>query len=310
VTGASPLVSLIMPVWSPRIDWLRAAVESALAQTGCSVELVVVDDGCETPVADVLSDVVDERMLVVRVSHGRVSRARNAGIEVARGSWIRFVDYDDVIVEDSTSHLLALADGDDRVITYGATAVCDEDLRPLSVVASDLQGHVARACLLGRFDTTIHSLLFPRRIVDEIGPWEPAIVVSQDWDYALRGFELAAVRGDQRIATFYRTHGGMNSRDVRQGVNGYRLVVERYFERHPDERGRALERSARAGFHLFAAVQGATRLREPSTALRHLGRALVLDPITLLRGLGRNGAMPLRPGRARLRALFRRRAAR
>jgi glycosyltransferase involved in cell wall biosynthesis len=295
-----------MPVWAPRFEWLRAAVESALAQTGCVVELVVVDDGCEVRVADVLSDIEDERLRIVRVAHGRVSRARNAGIDVARGSWIRFVDYDDVIVEDSTSHLLALADGDDRVITYGATAVCDENLRQLSVVASDLQGRVARACLLGRFDTTIHSLLFSRKVVQEIGPWEPAIVVSQDWDYALRGFELAEVRGDRRIATFYRTHGGMNSRDVRQGVNGYRLVVERYFERHPDERGRALERRARAGFHLFAAVQSATRLRQPSTALRHLGRALVLDPITSLRGLGRYGAMPLRPGGIRLRTRFRR----
>jgi glycosyltransferase involved in cell wall biosynthesis len=306
VTGASPLVSLIMPVWSPRIEWLRAAVESALAQTGCAIELVVVDDGCEVPVADVLSDIVDERMRIERVSHGRVSRARNAGIEVARGSWIRFVDYDDVIVEDSTSHLLALGEGDDRVITYGATAVCDDELRPLSVVSSELQGRVARACLLGRFETTIHSLLFSRRVVDEIGPWEPAIVVSQDWDYALRGFEVAKVRGDQRIATYYRTHSTMNSRDVRQGVNGYRLVVERYFERHPDERASALERRAKAGFHLFAAVQSATRLREQGAALRHFGRALALDPITSLMGLGRYGTLPLRPGRSRLRTLFRR----
>jgi glycosyltransferase involved in cell wall biosynthesis len=298
-----------MPVWSPRQEWLRAAVESGLAQTGCAVELIVVDDGCELPVAEVLSDVDDERLRIVRVPHGRVSRARNAGIEVARGSWIRFVDYDDVIVADSTSHLLALADGDDRVITYGATAVCDEDLRPLSVVASDLQGRVAEACLLGRFDTTIHSLLFSRAVVDDIGPWEPAIVVSQDWDYALRGFEVAEVRGDRRIATYYRTHSGMNSRDVEQGVNGYRLVVERYFERHPDERGRALEQRARVGFHLFATVQCATRLRRPGAALRHLGRAFALDPMASLRGLGRYGAMPLRPGGSRLRAWFSRSAA-
>jgi len=309
VTGPSPLVSLIMPVWSPRPEWLRAGVESVLAQTGCAVELIVVDDGCEPPVAEYLSDVEDERLRIVRVPHGRVSRARNAGIEVARGSWIRFVDYDDVIVVDSTSHLLALADGNDRVITYGATAVCDENLRPLSVVASDLQGRVAEACLLGRFETTIHSLLFSRAVVDDIGPWEPAIVVSQDWDYALRGFEVAEVRGDGRIATYYRTHSGMNSRDVNEGVNGYRMVVDRYFERHPDERGQTLERRARVGFHLFATMQSATRLRRPGAALRHLGRAFALDPVESLRALGRYGVMPLRPGGSRLRARFSRSAA-
>ena len=236
-----------MPVWSPRPEWLRAGVESALAQTGCAVELIVVDDGCEPPVAEYLSDVEDERLRIVRVPHGRVSRARNAGIEVARGSWIRFVDYDDVIVVDSTSHLLALADGNDRVITYGATAVCDENLRPLRSMTSDLQGRVAEACLLGRFETTIHSLLFSRAVVDDIGPWEPAIVVSQDWDYAFRGFEVAEVRGDGRIATYYRTHSGMNSRDVNEGVNGYRMVVERYFERHPDERGQSAGEARESG---------------------------------------------------------------
>ena len=297
MTGGSPLVSLIMPVWSPRLDWLRAGVESALAQTGCEVELVVVDDGCEIPVSDLLSEVEDERMRIVRVPHGRVSRARNAGIEVARGSWFRFVDYDDVIVDDSTAHLLAVAEGDERVIAYGATAVCDEELRPLSVVSTELQGRVEEACLLGRFDTTIHSLLFPRSIVEEIGPWEPAIVVSQDWDYALRGLELAEARGDQRVATFYRTHEWMNSRDVARGIEGYELVVDRYFERHRDARGSRLERRARVAFHLFAAAQSTTRLRDRRSALRHLGRALALDPLAATTGLGRYGAMPFRPGR-------------
>ena len=43
-----------MPVWQPRQDWLRPAVETALAQRDCPVELIVVDDGCPTPVADLL----------------------------------------------------------------------------------------------------------------------------------------------------------------------------------------------------------------------------------------------------------------
>ena len=74
-----------MPVWKPRPDWLHEAVASALAQRGCDLELVVVDDGCETPVAERLSAVQDERLRILRVSHGGVARARNAGIEAVRG---------------------------------------------------------------------------------------------------------------------------------------------------------------------------------------------------------------------------------
>lgn len=292
MTAGSPLVSLIMPVWEPRPEWLRAAVASALGQTGCAIELIVVDDGCERPVAELLSDVDDDRLRVLRVPHGRVSRARNAGMEIARGAWFRFVDCDDVIVLDSTAHLLELAGGDDRVVVYGSTLVCDEHLRPLSTIETTAQGRVAELCLLNRFDTTIHSLLFPRRIVEEIGPWEPAIVVSQDWDYALRALEVADARGDRRVATHYRTHDAMNSRDARKGIEGYRLVVERYFERHPDARGGALERRARAGYHAFAAIQSATRLRRPLAALGHVGRALALAPGTTLAALRLQGALP------------------
>lgn len=307
MSASAPLVSLVMPAWNPEPVWLREAVASALAQRGCRIELIVVDDGSETPVAELLADVEDDRLQVLRVPHGRVAVARNAGVEAARGEWFRFVDCDDVIVEDSTAHLLALADGDD-VIAYGATLVCDEALRPLSTVETTAQGRVAEACLLNRFATTIHSLLYPRAVVEAIGPWEPSIVVSQDWDYALRAFERADVRGDRRVATHYRMHGRMNSRNVPEGIRGYRLVVERYFERHPEQRGTRLHRRADALYHLFAAVQLATSLRRYRAALAELARAFARDPLTTLAALPRHGAMPLMPAGARLRLPWRRRA--
>ena len=305
--GGTPLVSLVMAAWNPNPQWLREAVASALAQTGCRVELVVVDDGSEVPVSELLEDLVDDRLRVLRVPHGRVARARNAGVEVAGGDWFRFIDCDDVILADSTAHLLALAGGDDRVITYGATLVCDELLRPLSTIATDTQGWVAEACLLNRFATTVHSLLYPRSVVDEVGPWEPSIVVSQDWDYALRAFERAPVRGDRRIATRYRLHERMNSRNVPEGIRGYRLVVDRYFQRHPEQRGGRLQRRAEALYHLFAATQLATSLHRYRAAVAELGRALTRDPLTTLAALPRHGAMPLLPAGGRRSRLVPRR---
>ncbi len=302
-----PLVSLVMAAWNPEPRWLREAVASALGQRGCHVELIVVDDGSDAPVEELLTGVKDERLRLLRVRHGRVARARNAGIEVARGDWFRFIDCDDVILEDSTAHLLSLAGQDDRVVTYGATVVCDENLRPLSTIATDAQGRVAEACLLNRFATTVHSLLYPRSVVEEIGPWEPSIVVSQDWDYALRAFERVPVRGDRRVATHYRLHERMNSRNVPEGIRGYRLVVDRYFDRHPEERGSRLQRRAEALYHLFAAVQLATSLYRYRAAFAELRRALARDPLTTLAALPRHGAMPLLPAGGRRSRLLPRR---
>lgn len=305
-SAETPLVSLVMAAWNPEPAWLRAAVASALAQRGCRVELIVVDDGSDPPVSELLAGVEDERMQLLRVPHGRVARARNAGIDAARGDWFRFIDCDDVIVEDSTAHLLAVAGDDRRVITYGATLVCDERLRPISTIATDMQGRVAEACLLNRFATTVHSLLYPRGVIEEIGPWEPSIVVSQDWDYALRAFECAPVRGDRRVATLYRMHERMNSRNVPEGIRGYRLVVDRYFDRHPGQRGGRLQRRAEALYHLFAAVQLATSLRRYRAALVELVRAFAREPLTTLAALPRHGAMPFLPAGGRRAFLPRR----
>jgi O-antigen biosynthesis protein len=297
----TPLVSLVMPAWNPNPAWLKQAIASALGQKDCRIELIIVDDGSDTPVEDLLDGLEDERMQLLRIPHGRVSRARNAGIELARGDYFRFIDCDDVILADSTSHLLALVGGEDHVIAYGATLACDEKLRPVSLIESTLEGWVAESCLLNRFATTIHSLLFPRPIVEDVGPWEPSIIVSQDWDYSLRAFERAPVRGDRRIATHYRMHGGMNSRNLEEGIRGYRLVVDRYFERHPEQRGQRLHRRARALFHLFVAVQLAATLRRYRASVGHFGRALALDPVTAIAALPRSGAMPLMPTANRVR---------
>jgi glycosyltransferase involved in cell wall biosynthesis len=300
-------VSLIMPAWNPQPDWLQAAVKSALAQTGCSVELIVVDDGSETPVAETLDGIDDPRLHILRLTHGGVGRARNAGVDAARGAYLRYVDCDDVIVVDSTSHLLALAGGDDDVVAYGATVVCDETLSPLSTISTGLQGSVFEACLLNAFDTTIHSLLYPRRVAEAVGEWEPTIVVSQDWDYALRAFEVADVRGDRRVATYYRTHARMNSRNVPEGIRGYERVVERFFARHPDLAESRLARRARARYHLFAAIQLASALRSYGAAARQLARAFACDAPDTIRALPRQASMPLAPVAGPLRRVVRRR---
>jgi glycosyltransferase involved in cell wall biosynthesis len=272
-------VSLIMPVWQPRASWLYAAVSSALHQPGCAVELIVVDDGNAEPVADLLRGISDARLRVVRIAHGGPNTARNAGIAAARGEWFRFVDADDVLVPDSTSHLLSIAEGR-PVISYGATAVTDEDLRERYIVATTLQGNVVLPCLLGQFHTRLPALLFPRSVVETAGAWDPSFRVSGDWDFVLRAVERALVVGDTRVALYYRRHSdsvtGVAS--IAMGERARERVIAGYFARHPDESGTAIERRVRSvqridrGFQYWRAGR-----YQPSIA--YLSRALARDPI-------------------------------
>jgi hypothetical protein len=295
--SSSPLVSLVMPVWRPRRQWLLEAVRSSLGQQGSRIELLVVDDGNPDPVARLLDGIDDPRLRIIRIDHAGVSAARNAGTAEARGEWLRFVDADDVVEPASTARLLHLAGSDEHVITYGATAFCDEALRPVWIMRSRVQGSATVPMLLGRWAVRLPSVLIPRPVAAAAGPWDTAMPISQDWDFLLRAVEHAPVRGSRAVVYYYRRHAASTvgvraiasqhrpgaaspTHDPAAGVNATLRVAARYFERHPDQRGSRLERRSAGAMWAHAALVCAAR-GAPAGALRAAGSSLRADPFAL-----------------------------
>jgi glycosyltransferase involved in cell wall biosynthesis len=273
----TPLVSLVMPVWRPRRDWLLEAVGSALAQRDCELELIVVDDGNPEPLDDLLADVRDPALRLVRAPHGGPSEARNAGVAAARGRLIRFVDSDDVYEPGSTARLVRLIAEEESVIAYGRTVFCDERLRPVWTMACDLEGFIAAEAVLGHFRVRIQSLLFPAAVVRAAGPWDPRFPVCHDLEFIARALEHARARPDPAAATWYRKHADSVTSGFERGDDDIRRVIEGYLERHPERRNTSFERRAAASRHAVAARARATR-GMPGPALRRLGKSLALDP--------------------------------
>ena len=274
---SDPLVSLIMPVWRPRRDWLLEAVRSALAQRDCELELIVVDDGNPEPFDELLGEVRHPGLRLVRAPHGGPSGARNVGIEAARGRLIRFVDADDVYEPGSTARLAHLIGEDGSVIAYGRTVFCDELLRPVWTMSCGLEGRIAAQAVLGHFRVRIQSLLFPAAVVRAAGPWDRSFPVCHDLEFIVRALEHAPVRPDPAVATHYRKHEGSVTSGFERGDDDIRRVIEGYLERHPSLRGTRFERRAHASRQAVAARARATRgLMGP--ALRRLLGSVVLDP--------------------------------
>lgn len=274
-----PDVSLVMPVWRVPQPWLLEAVESALAEDRCEIELVVVDDGNDEPVADQLHGVGDDRLRVLRVTHGGQDRARDEGIAAARGRYVRFVDADDVVTPHSTSRLLGLAGGQTDVIAYGATVVCDEELHPLRTISSSIGGEATIPCLLGSFHVRHVAMLFPRGVVERAGTWSAGMHVSDDWDFVLRTLEHARVVGDAEPAVLYRRHGRSltGSADVEAGERDRALIIDRFLERNPAFIGTSTARRARAALLLDRALAYAVA-GDSRRALDRLRRAVPLAP--------------------------------
>jgi glycosyltransferase involved in cell wall biosynthesis len=286
-----------MAAWNPRRDHLAAAVDGALGQGGSELELIVIDDGSEPAVERLLGPRSDPRLRMVRVDHGGVYQSRNVGLEHARGDYVRYADSDDIVERGSTAHLLELA-ADRKTVSYGATLFCDAELRPQRTLVCAIEGSAVTACLLGRFEVRITSLLFPRRVVEAVGEWDTAFRVSGDWDYVLRALEVAPVRGDDQIATRYRRHAGSMIRQARvvDGEDARRRVIDRYFERHPDLKGSRLEREARA-LMLLDTAKTLRQMGDHRAFWSRIARAAPLDPgetAARLARLGVNRARRLR----------------
>ena len=93
-----PKLSIIVPVYKVEA-FLDKCIESILAQTYKEYELILVDDGSPDRCGDMCEEWAkkDKRIRVVHKENGGLSDARNAGIDVAQGDYIGFVDSDDYI---------------------------------------------------------------------------------------------------------------------------------------------------------------------------------------------------------------------
>lgn len=278
--AGDPLISVVMPVWRPRLDWLEVAVSAALAQSGPSIELIVIDDGNDVPVSELLAYVDDPRLRIERVPHIGLPAGRNAGVAAARGKYVRFADCDDFMPPDSTARLYALMDGCRDRITYGASLICDENLKPRWRMSTRQQGDAVVDSLFASFNVRPGGgVLHPRSLLQHV-PFDPSFTVAEDWDQMQRALEHATVRGTREIVHLYRRHPTSMTADIDAGRLAAQRIVAAYFERHPEQRGTAMERRALAFLDAMAARVYATH-HQPRAAVRHLLRGLRRDPLCL-----------------------------
>lgn len=112
-------LSVIIPVYKAE-QTLNHCVESVLAQKGVDMQVVLVDDGSPDRCPQLCDEWAarDGRIEVVHKQNGGLSDARNAGLEVAEGELITFVDSDDFIARDTYSEVIGQMRPDTDIIEY------------------------------------------------------------------------------------------------------------------------------------------------------------------------------------------------
>lgn len=210
--------SVILPCYNGS-KYLRACLDSVLAQTMRDFELIVVDDGSTDASLAIAQSVSaeDARMRVLHQENAGVSAARNLGLAHARGEWITFVDSDDLLTPDALSLMLAHAGKEvDMVVcaheTFdetGVTQCCAPTTRQMRLGGAARRRDAALRLIQG--DSLLNIMcnkLHRRALIERHGiALAPGLAVAED---AL--FNLEAVLCGRGIAyvphvTYrYRTH--------------------------------------------------------------------------------------------------------
>ena len=106
----SELVSIIVPVYNAE-QYISRCISCILDQTYRNIELILVDDGSSDKSVQIIDEKSgkDKRIVVIHKSNGGASDARNTGLSVCRGSYICFVDADDIIDPEYVMTMLTIA---------------------------------------------------------------------------------------------------------------------------------------------------------------------------------------------------------
>jgi len=183
-----PLVSVIVRT-KDRPELLHQALSSIAASTYRQIEVVLVNDGGESPTvpADLSLPVVHVEM---DTNQGRAAAA-NAGVDAATGVHICFLDDDDLIEPNHIETLVTLAGSAGVRVAYTDAAVGVYELR-----GDDGWTEVERRLPYSRdFDPELllvdnyipfNTLIIERTLFDEVGPFDPELEFFEDWEFLIR----------------------------------------------------------------------------------------------------------------------------
>ncbi|WP_310415802.1 glycosyltransferase family A protein [Chamaesiphon sp. OTE_8_metabat_110] len=283
----TPLVSIVIPCYNSQ-DFVKQAIESALAQTYSNIEVIVLNDGSTDNSLEAIESFGNRIRSESNTNQG-VQLTRNRGIELARGEYIKFLDSDDVLlldcIETQVAQLSRLPDGT-KAIVYGDVLWTDRQLQPISNYPSQPQPPEmdAIAAIISHSPVTscpIHK----REYLLEVGGFDPFLITRHENNLHLR-LVLAGVHFVYAPCLVYKYRQYNDHRRLSQsaytkmGDMYYFEVLEREKALIEEKTAQPLSAEVRSTFARDYWTYGRVVLREGyrDAAQKYFSEARKLDP--------------------------------
>jgi len=181
-----PKVSIIIPVYNGS-NFLKEAIDSALAQTYNNLEIIVVNDGSNDDGAtEEIAKSYGNRIRYFKKENGGVATALNLGIEKMTGEYFSWLSHDDLYYQDKIEKQIDFLNklGNKKVVLYSNYELIDENNGLISQVIFDHKTLKSKASVYALLRGNINgiTLLIPKSAFKQYGVFDINLRTTQDYD--------------------------------------------------------------------------------------------------------------------------------
>jgi glycosyltransferase involved in cell wall biosynthesis len=225
-----PLVSIIIPSRN-RFDYLIASLGSVFSQTYENFEVIVVDDGSTVPLAHLLKGKLNDKLACLRNETPLgAPAARNAGLAIARGDFIAFLDDDDLwLPEKLTAQIEAFRDLSEKfgVVYCGYDFLVHDKIiknKNRYHEDTDLALKSLEGCPFGS-----PTPLIRRTYLEIVSGYDTSLPSCQDWDLWIRLAKICKFYPVREALALYRIHGDQISTDLGKKIEARKILLAKHY---------------------------------------------------------------------------------
>lgn len=200
------MISIIIPCYN-QAQYLKEAIDSALNQTYKNVEIVVVNDGSTDNTDEVIEPYLqNQKIIYKKQSNKGLPGARNFGIQFCSGDFILPLDADDVMLPEWLEECLKFNPNDKTLISTPYEFYNKDLSEKLNHISPSW--HPVNEAEIFYGMTTHASVLYTKKLWQDIGGYDEFFVHYEDWEFTIRALDYGCqIYTIDRPMIKYRRHG-------------------------------------------------------------------------------------------------------
>jgi glycosyltransferase involved in cell wall biosynthesis len=219
-------ISAIIPTYNRENTILRC-IDSVLRQTYPVSEIIVVDDGSSDRTLQLVEEAYGNKIKIIKQLHKGAQAARNAGIMVAQGEYIAFLDSDDEWTEKKIALQMHVLEEKPNAVVCGNGYIMKDGYKTIFRMKG-YSGEVYKCALVSSF-ALFPAIMTKKENLIKVGLLDEKVPSFQEWDTAIMlSRECEFVFLDKPLFIYHMHDGDTISKNHDRDILGQEYILNKY----------------------------------------------------------------------------------